>query len=364
MISVFGCRMSEIEKANVVACLDTNWLGLGKVVESFEARFAKHIGAEFLMTDNCSNALYMAVKLLNLPPQSRVIVPSLTWVSCAHAIVLAGHIPVFADVDIETMNVTRETVDAAGKSSALMVVHYAGLSVDMDAFDGIGIPIIEDAAHAVNSTYNGVACGTIGNVGCFSFDATKNLASCDGGGITYKDGLERAKTLRYCGIGKSGFESATASNVRWWEYDIKECFIRMTPNNVSAAIAMGQLDRLEQLQAHRKLIWDSYKLSFERYGWIIRPQEARHGRHSYFTYAIRVPYRDRLARYLLDNGVYTTLRFHPLHMNPIYKSGVSLKNCEQLNRDTLNLPIHPNLTFSDVDKIVDLICAFGKRNSL
>jgi len=179
---------------------------------------------------------------------------------------------------------------------------------------------------------------TIADIGIYSFDAVKNLTTGEGGGITSKSAtmIERARRLRYCGIGKSGFENAATmvkDKARWWEYNITEPFIKMLPTNIAAAIGLVQIDRIDTLQKIRADIWRQYQNEFENIGWITVPVEARPGdKHSYFTYCIRVPKRDELAHYLLENGVYTTLRYHPLHMNPLYKQmNVKLKNSESFN---------------------------------
>jgi dTDP-4-amino-4,6-dideoxygalactose transaminase len=367
MISVFGSKVGEEEIANVSAVLNSQWLGFGGKVSEFEEKFSARLGLQnFAMVDSGSNALYMAVTLLDLPPGSDVIVPTFTWVSCAQAVILAGHRPVFCDVELDTLNVSRRTVEAAltENTKAIMIVHFAGKPADMDPIMELGLPVIEDAAHAVDSYYYGKPCGGIADVGIYSFDAVKNLTTGEGGGIATKDKelIERAKILRYCGIGKSGFEAA-ASGVngknRWWEYNIKEPFIKMLPTNIGAAIGLAQLEKIDDLQAYRKKIWDIYQSEFSDVSWIVRPPEAEeHEQHSYFTYVIRVPRRDELAKHLFDAGIYTTLRYHPLHMNPLYDSAASLENSEVLNEDSLSIPLHPNLTMDQVSLIVDTIKKF------
>ena len=319
------------------------------------------------MVDSGSNALFMAVSLLDLPPDSEVIVPSYTWVSCAQAVILAGHKPVFCDVDLRTMNVRAKDVLAriTDKTAAVMVVHYAGLAVDMDSILELGYPVIEDAAHAVDSTYKGLPCGAIGDVGIFSYDAVKNLTVGEGGGITAREPvrIERAKVMRYCGIGKSGFDSAVSNaggKSRWWEYNIQEPFIKMLPTNLAAGIGLAQLDRIDALQARRKEVWSTYQRELAVVPDLITPLDTEPGeRHSYFTYCIRVPCRDDLAHYLLGEKIYTTLRYHPLHLNPLYDQiDVRLPNCEQLNEDALSIPIHPRMTDKDVEKVVGNIRKF------
>jgi len=373
MISVFGSFIGEEEIENVSACMRSQWMGFGKNVELFEKKYKEKFGlSNFAMVDSGSNALYMAVRLLDLPPNSEIILPSFTWISCAHAILLAGHIPVFCDVDINTMNVKSGDVIAklSRKTAAIMVVHYAGLSVDMDPIIKLDLPVIEDAAHAVDSTYKGHPCGTIGDIGIFSYDAIKNLTVGEGGGITARNPkhIERAKTLRYCGIGKSGFVSAMeegSKKQRWWEYNIQEPFIKMLPTDIAACIGLAQLDRIGTLQSRRKAIWNHYQYELSKIPCITTPQEEQPGdRHSYFTYCIRVPKRDALAYYLLSNKIYTTLRYHPLHLNQLYKqTNVYLHNTEILGREALSIPIHPRMTNNDVEKVIQEIRSFYVREN-
>ena len=372
MITVFGSLVGDEEINNVVSCMKSQWMGFGGNVSNFEDSFSRKFAVpHFAMVDSGSNALFAAVSLLNLPHGSEVIVPSFTWVSCAQSVIMAGHKPVFCDVDPLTMNIRREDIEPLlnPKVKAIMVVHYAGLAVDLDPIIELGLPVIEDAAHAVCSTYKGKTCGTIADVGIYSFDAVKNLTAGEGGGIACRDAamIDRAKIMRYCGIGKSGFEAAVDNakeKNRWWEYNISEPFIKMLPTNISAGIGLAQIDKIDSLQKRRKEIWDHYQSEFGNHDWITTPVEAPTGsKHSYFTYCIRVPKRDELAHYLLENDVYTTLRYHPLHMNPLYNQmDVRLPNCEVLNDDALSIPLHPRLSTDDVNKIVDLIVKFGKAN--
>jgi len=374
MITVFGSDVGQEEIRNVVATMEQQWMGFGKLVGEFEESFKnKYDIANFLMVDSGSNALYMAVQLLDLPLGSEIIVPSFTWVSCAQAILLAGMKPVFCDVDLTTMNATAETISVkiSSETKAIMIVHYAGLPVEMDAIRKLGLPVIEDAAHAVHSKYKGRQCGALTEVGIYSFDAVKNLTAGEGGGITTcnQEMIDRARMLRYCGIGKSGFDSAVSSakgKNRWWEYNISEIFIKMLPTNMAAGIALAQLKKIDDLQSRRKRVWDTYQEEFSKTPWLIRPAEANPGdRHSYFTYCIRTPQRDEMAHYLLANDIYTTLRYHPLHMNSIYgQMDAKLENCELLNDDCLSIPLHPRLTDDDVEKIVSRIGSFGKQHNL
>jgi len=368
MINVFGSKVSDEEFSAVQEVMKTQWMGFGKKVEEFEQLFKENRKVDnFLLVDSGSNALFMAVHLMDLPKGSEIIIPTFTWVSCAQAIMLAGHKPIFCDVDLDSHNITADLIKPhiTKNTGAIMVVHYAGKPVDMDPILELGYPVIEDAAHAVDSYYKGKLCGTLGDVGIYSFDSVKNITTIEGGGITFKDieKYERAKRLRYCGIGKSGFDAAVngAKNKnRWWEYNISEPFIKMLPTNVGAAVGIEQLKKIEQLQGHRKMIWDFYQKSFESVNWIKRPlNPTKDETHSYFTYVITVDVdRDNLAKFLLENKIYTTLRYHPLHMNSLYNSNKDLPNSIILNEKSLSIPIHPNLSMDDAIYVVNKIKEF------
>lgn len=362
MISVFGSKYTQDDIDGVVSCLKTNWTGIGENVRKFESEFKNKLNIDnFTMLDSGSNALYLSLRNLNLPQGSEVILPSFTWVSCAQSILMNNLIPVFCDVDLFTQNVTVETIleKITKKTSAIMIVHYAGLPVDIEPILKLGYPVIEDTAHAVNSTIDGKYCGTFGDVGIWSFDSVKNIAVGEGGGIYFKnpDLVSKTISMRYCGVGFSGFQASKNDKEIWWEYDIKEPNIKMLPSDIEGSLALTQLKNLEHNQKIRKKIWDFYQDEFKSIE-IITPKEAKQNEtHSYFTYFIQVnsKYRNNLAKKLYEKGIYTTLRYHPLHLNPIYQSKDKLINSEILNRSGLNIPLHPNLSDDDVNYIVKSI---------
>lgn len=366
MISVFGSNTGKEEIREVSDSINKNWLGMGPKVKEFERAIMERLKlSNFLMVDSGSNALYLAIKCLDLPLGSEVILPSFTWVSCAQAIILAGCKPVFCDVDYHTQNVTLDTISPHinSKTGAIMVVHYAGKPVDLYPILKLNIPIVEDAAHAIDSTYKGKACGSIGEVGIYSFDGVKNIACGMGGGITFKkeQSYIRAKKLRYSGIEKSGFSASqtTDSNGKWWEYNISEVFIKMLPSDIMASIGLAQLKKLDSNQKIRKQIWKTYEKAFSSIDSITTPQNEEYGeKHSYFTYFLKVENRNKLANYLLEKKIYTTLRYHPLHLNKIYNSNKRLPNSEKLNVNGLNIPLHPKLEPHEIEYVIKNITEF------
>jgi dTDP-4-amino-4,6-dideoxygalactose transaminase len=374
MINVFGSRVSNRAVRYLKSSISNQWLGMGPNVRKFELEVQNRLGLRnFLLVDSGSNALYMAIYSLNLPPKSEIILPSFTWVSCAQSVLMAGHIPVFCDVDSNTYNVTIQTLQPhiSKRTGAIMVVHYGGLPCEMDSIMSLGFPVIEDAAHAIDSYYNGRACGSIGDVGIYSFDAVKNLAMGEGGGITFKsdEAYQRARILRYSGIGKSGFEASTNGKSRWWEYNIVEPFIKMNPSDIHAAVGLEQIESLDRNQSIRKSIWLKYQNAFKELNWLICPVDPpSYSKHSYFTYTVKLNLnRDLFAKYMYESGIYTTLRYHPLHLNKLYNSKVKLKISEELNDTAISLPLHPNLSYNEIRYIINKVKSFPNylmRNGL
>ncbi|NCU04383.1 MAG: DegT/DnrJ/EryC1/StrS family aminotransferase [Chitinophagaceae bacterium] len=367
MISVFGSKYTQEDIDAVVQCLESNWTGIGKNVTAFEQQFRERLGSEhFMMVDSGSNALYLALKNLQLPKGGEVILPSFTWVSCAQAVLLNGLVPVFCDVDLYTQNVTAELIaeKISNKTAAIMVVHYAGLPVDMAPILALGYPVLEDAAHAVDSTVDGTYCGVFGDAGIWSFDSVKNIAVGEGGGIWFKEKerIDQSRMMRYCGIGFSGFQAASNNNDgNWWEYDIQQPNVKMLPSDIEGALAVVQLKHLPVNQQRRKAIWDYYQQAFANTAAVTIPVACKPNEtHSYFTYFIQVPAarRNALAKHLYEKGIYSTLRYHPLHLNAIYQSTASLPNSEQLNATGLNIPLHQNLTDEQVELIAVTINDF------
>ena len=361
MINVFGCSVGEEELEEIKKCLDAQWLGIGKKVELLETLLAALVGnPDFVLVNSGSNALQVAIEALELPGDTEVIVPAITWVSCATAVELAGLVPVFADVDYDTLNVDQNCLHdcLSNKTSAIMLVHYSGMPCIIPEFH---LPVISDCAHAIATLYDGGHIGNRYDISVFSFDAVKNLAIGEMGGVSSPDKklTENVRNLRYCGIRKSGYEASTEKN-KWWEYELKKPFPKMLPNDIGAAIGLAQLKKLWKLQERRKQIWDIYQNQLKDVSWLVVPPEIPDNiQHSYFTYFVKVnKNRDGLAKYLLENGIYTTVRYQPLHLINRYRRGKRLPVAERLNDTLLNLPLHPRLTDNELEYIIERVKSF------
>ena len=372
MITLFGSNVGNQELEAISKVFENQWIGHGKKTVEFEEMIARKCRAPgFVFMNSGSNALQAAIRILDLPKNSEIILPSFTWIACANAAILEGLKPVFCDVDLNTCNVRADDIEAkvTKRTSAIMVVHYAGKPVNMVEILDLGFPVIEDAAHAIDSSIKGRHCGTIGTVGVFSFDAVKNLTTGEGGGVVSLDDalLERARRIRYCGIEKSGFESSSSQD-RWWEYKVSEAFPKMLNTDIAASIGLEQLKKLKKNQMRRQEIWTTYTEVFRKEDWAnswisIPPGAESNEDHSYFTYCIKLTCgsRDCLASFLLDRKIYTSLRYHPLHLVEFFRSNVTLPNSETLNEVALNLPLHQRLTNGDLDKIFSALKEFSKQ---
>ena len=369
MISVFGAKVSEKERSYLEVALSNNWLGYGALCQNFEHRCGTELGLDkFLMVNSGTSALYLAVKALNLPPGSEVILPSFTYIGCATAVIACQLIPVFADVDSKTQNITADLIaeKISINTKAIIVVHYAGLPAEMDKILQLNIPVIEDAAHAIGAMYKGRRCGTYGQIGIYSFDGTKNIAAGEAGGLVFNNTNEYSfvKSQRLCGVTATGFDQAQAGASAWWEEKMTSPSLRFMPSDITGAIALGQLDALTQNQEKRKYLWNIYQKELKQFEDLTTPSEAQQGDvHGYFTYFVQSAggHRDALIRHLLNNDVYTTLRYQPLHYTLAEYAHGALSATELLAKQGFNLPLHPSVTDTDMDKIISLISDFYKK---
>lgn len=372
MIPLFSNTLGAEEAYAVQEVLESRWLGRGKQCAEFEQELAAYWKTDHaLLFNSCTAATRIALRIEDIGPGDEVILPTVNFVGCANAIVDLGATPVFADVDFHTLNILPEEIDRlrTPRTKAVMVLHYGGHPAWMsDIVNASGnLYLFEDSANSPASTYHGVACGTLGDAGAWSFDAMKILVMGDGGALWVRDEDERAyaETLRYMGLSlkrSSGTDSAGEGIKRWWEFSLDDTSGRYISNDIAAAMGRIQLQKLDSFVARRRQVWGFYQLQLGNVGDLILPPEPLDDcTSSYYLYWIQTSQRDELAHYLYDNGVYTTFRYFPLHMVKYYDSDARLPNAEYVNRTTLCLPIHQNLSNADVDKVIQLIRDFYRR---
>jgi len=376
MISLFQPTLGKEELNEIEKVFESNWLGKGNYVKDFEKGFANNLETSkehFLSTTSCTEAIFLSVDLFEFNKNDEIIIPSISFPSVGSAIVSKKSKIVFCDVDKRTLNVRAKDIEPyiTNRTKAVFITHYGGVSCDMDPIielcNNHNIKIIEDSACAIKSFYKGKACGTMGDMGMWSLDAMKTLSTADGGMMYIKDMELRAiaEEQLYLGLPlkqKSGIDSSTEGNASWWEFEMNRAGRRAIMNNVTGAMGCVQLDKLERFIQRRKEIFEKYYNELQKLDWIeVPPKVEFDSISSYYFFWIQTEFRDKLAKYLLDNGVYTTFRYWPLHKVKffnVFNQENAYPNTDYIAAHTLNLPLHQALSDDDVEKIIQLIVDF------
>lgn len=325
-----------------------------------------------LLAHSCTAALEMAAILLDIKADDEIIMPSYTFVSTANAFVLRGGVPVFVDIRPDTLNIDENLIEAAitEKTKAICVVHYAGVSCEMDKIIEIAkkynLYIVEDAAQALNSTYKGRQLGTIGDIGCFSFHETKNVISGEGGALVINNEkfIERAEIIREKGTNRSKFFRGQVDKYTW--VDIGSSFL---PSDMIAAFLYSQLENMDKINKKRLQIWDKYNEFFKQYDNIVRrpfiPDNCTHNAHMYYVLFKSLNERTKFIDFMKQNQINTVFHYIPLHSSP-----AGMKYCKTIGKmdvtnnisDTLvRLPMFYELSKMDMDKIFSLCTEFFKN---
>ncbi len=326
-----------------------------------------------LLTTSCTHATEMAALLCDIQPGDEVIMPSYTFVSTADAFVLRGAKAVFVDIRPDTMNIDETLIEDAitDKTKAIVPVHYAGVSCEMDTIMEIAkrhnMYVIEDAAQGVMSTYKGQALGTIGDYGCYSFHETKNYSMGEGGALLIKDAknAELAEIIREKGTNRSKFFRGQIDKYTWVEAGSS-----YLPSELNAAYLWAQLSEAEKINENRKASWNLYYEKLQplaERGLLelpIVPEGCEHNAHMFYVKTKDLEERSSLISYMKENGVMAVFHYIPLHTAPAgVKYGrfhgedkYTTKESERLMR----LPMYYNLEEQDIDTVVKLINAFYK----
>jgi dTDP-4-amino-4,6-dideoxygalactose transaminase len=376
MINLFQPTLGTEELEEIAKVFKSNWLGKGNYVKDFETGFANNLKTKnqhFLSTSSCTEAIFLAADLFKFSSNDEIIVPSISFPSVGSSIISKGAKIVFCDVDKFSLNVRAKDIKSkiTSNTKAVFITHFGGISCDMDPILELckkeNIFLIEDSACAVKSFYKGKACGTFGDMGMWSFDAMKTLSTADGGMMYIKDLKLRteAEEKLYLGLPKkqkSGIDSSSESNNAWWEFEMKYPGRRAIMNNVTAAMGCVQLKKLDSFISRRKEIYDIYYYELNKLDWLtVPPVEIFNNISSYYFFWIQTEKRNELARHLLNNNIYTTFRYWPLHKIKMFQDYVDgdYPNSDYASKVTLNLPLHQSLSNKDVYKIIKLITDFN-----
>jgi len=339
-----------------------------EVSEWFESRDET---AKALLTTSCTHALEMGALLMNIKEGDEVIMPSYTFVSTANPFILRGATVVFVDIDPKTMNIDAHLIEDAitEKTIAIVPVHYAGVSCDMDKIMAIAkehnLMIIEDAAQGLMSRYKGKQLGTIGDFGTYSFHETKNYSMGEGGLLYIRDQryVERAEVIREKGTNRSKFWRGQVDKYTW-----VDCGSSYLPSELNVAFLKGQLDEIENINNLRLDIWNQYYAGLKELEASYKielpfiPEGCIHNAHMFYIKTKDINERQQLINFLKENEILSVFHYIPLHSAPKGlecarfhgEDKYTTKESERL----LRLPLHMHLSTMDVQKVIKKIKEF------
>jgi perosamine synthetase len=356
------------EAVAVGGVLASGWVTQGPKVAAFEAAVCGALGAPHgVATTSCTTALHLALLAIGVGPGDEVIVPSLSFIASTNAPRYVGARPVFADVDLESQNLTAATVERAltRATRAVIVVHQAGMPADVDAIETIcaplGVTVIEDAACAIGSTYRGRPIGG-GQLVALSFHPRKLLTTGEGGMLLTQDAAlaGRLRRLREHGMAVTAHERHTSRTVVVESYDELGFNYRMT--DLQAAVGLVQLGKLEAIVAERRSLAERYHDALADVPGLFLPSDPPYGTTNYQSYIVRLDdelpvERDAVMQELLDQGIATRRGIMAAHLEPACRDvpAADLPVTERLTRRSLILPLFHGMEAAQVERVADAL---------
>ena len=345
--------------------------GNGQFTKKCHDFFTSRYGfKKVLLTTSCTDALEMVAILLDIKEGDEVICPSYAFVSTANAFVLRGAKIVFADSSSSSPNIDADKIEKliTPKTKAIVVIHYAGMACDMDTIMDIAtkhnIYVVEDAAQAIDSYYNGKPLGSIGHLATFSFHETKNIISGEGGLLVINDDkfIDRAEIIWEKGTNRAAFFRGEIDKYSW--VDIGSSFL---PSELIAAFLYAQLEHLDNIQKRRLEIWNYYYQELKELEdkGLVSVQKITTGstNNAHLFYLLTNDYsqQEKLLSYLNDNGIHAVFHYLPLHLSPYFSTkhdGRDLPNSVRYSRSIIRLPFFYDLKSTEQDYIIEKIKEF------
>lgn len=352
--------------------IDSKWLSMGEATEEFEHRFASYLGAKYaLAVSSGTAALHLAYLALGIGPGDEVIVPSLTFVATANAVLYTGAEPIFADITGDNdLNISPSDIGAkiTDKTKAIAVVHYGGYPVRMDEVSKLAeahnLFLVEDTAHAPGAEFRGKKLGTIGDVGCFSFYANKNLVVGEGGMVVTNDEelAGRVRILRSHGMTALALQRYRAGKPG---YDCLDLGYNYRMDELSAALGLAQLDKLEGDNLRRGKLVAEYRERLAGLPEISLPFDNHYGKSAYHIMPLLLNGldRDSFIEKLREKGIQTSIHYSPIHLFTYYRQRFGyqeglLPQTESVAAREVTLPLYPSMGEDKISYIVDAIREF------
>ena len=371
MIPVARPYLGVEEEHAVVAALRSGWITQGPRVAEFEQKFAEYVGCEnAIAVSSCTTALHLAMVVCGIGPGDEVICPSLSFIASANSIAYTGATPIFCDIDADTYNIDAACIEQriTPRTKAILVVHQIGLAADMSSIiriaDAHGLIVIEDAACAIGSEYNGYLLGSpLGLMACFSFHPRKVLTTGEGGMITTNDaGLaQKLRRLRQHAMSLSDVVRHDAKQVTAESYDEVGYNFRMT--DLQAAIGIAQLKRLPDFLEQRRYLAGRYNHALRGLRWLQTPVIPDNCRTNYQSYMVRLQGadgkdRDGIMQELLEKGISTRRAIMAIHRELPYRADRWENSLPQTNLVTetgLILPLYHDMTEEEQDYVIEAL---------
>lgn len=367
--------LSREEIKAVADTVKSGWLTTGYRVQEFEQHFASFVDVKYaIAVSSCTAALQLALQAHGIGAGDEVLVPSFTFVSTVNVILHIGAKPVFVDIEPETYNISVTDIrrKITKKTKAIIVVHYAGLPVELNKINSIakqnGIIVIEDAAHAAGSKYLGKYIGSYGNTTCFSFYATKNITTGEGGMLTTNNAKIADFVLRnrMHGISKDAWKRYIKGGS--WKYDVVFPGYKYNMTDVQAVLGIKQLEKLEKNNKKRNLLANLYNDLLSGNKFVQLPIVTDNSYHSRHLYPILIHdyNRDTFIEYMKEQGVGLSVHFIPVHQFSFYKKHYPVKKGDlfittEVGKKIVSLPLFPSMTEDNVRMIVGLIDKYFKK---
>ena len=360
------------EIAEVADTLCSGWISTGPKTHRFEQLFADHRRAPAaLALNSCTAGLELALRVVGVGPGDEVITTPLTFAASVNVIEHTGARPIFVDVEPATLTIDVDLLESAitSRTKAIIAVHYAGHPVDLDPIGTIaerhGISLIEDAAHAIPAAYKGRPIGSGNNLASFSFYATKNLTTGEGGMLTGDPALlETARVLSLHGMSRDAWRRYERGGS--WRYEIVTPGFKYNMSDIQASLGLRQLDKLAWMHQRRKAIAARYSKAFSDSHALETPVQLRTVEHAWHLYVLRLRAetlhidRDSFLELLAERNIGCSVHFIPMHTQPYYRDKygwrpdafpVAYSNFARM----LSLPLHPGLEDSDVDDVINAV---------
>lgn len=373
--------IGDEEITAVTNVLKSGWLTTGPKVKEFEENMQNYLGCKKAVgLTSCTGGLHIALAALGIGPNDEVIVPAYTFVASAHVALWLGAKPVLVDVEKDTFNIDPKKIEEAitKKTKAIIPVHFAGHSCDMDKIMQIAkkhnLYVVEDAAHAIGTDYKGKKIGNFGDATVFSFYVTKTITTAEGGMVvTNNEELgKKLKRYSYFGVDKDAFNRYTDKGT--WYYEIVELGYKYNMDNIQGALGIEQLKKIEPFIEKRRKLAKMYNELLKEIPAITTPTEKEYTRHSYHLYPILIDIdkinttRNEFINKLREYNIGTSVHFIPLHLHPYYQNTQNYKKgdfhiAEYLYEREVSLPLYPGMNEDNVRYIVDKIKKIIKENT-